>query len=199
MKTKKTCIHTEIVSQVNNLIKIVSHVYLVYPESLNLGKRDISYSRAINFTGWEKVAVVSDKHKVTTGVDTELIHEYEIWVNGKNLDYGKSASGKYDNFSAINNEDARYKMLINYTTTPMFGESINDSNEAECWFDVLCNYYEDQLAEEEDTPGFYNMVIKCKKYKVKRDYNTDGSLKSALALDNHGRVIFGIIDTHNIK
>lgn len=192
-QTQKVCIHTNTLTQVNNLIKIVERVYLIKSSTNNPEK---TYSKPMNFEGWTCAAVVKDDHKVTNSNKDHIENEYEIWVNNKNLDSNstlfKGLQQKSVESNVCQDPDGRYQMVINYTTIPSSWDwDQNDPREAACTFDYMCDSYLDHDLNEE------HCLINCEDFEEDVEYNKDGTLKYAYARDHDGNIIFGIYDTKN--
>lgn len=196
MKTKtlqKVCVHTDVVTQINNAIKIVDRVYLIQPSNKNPVK---TYSKPMNFEGWTCVGVVKDKHNVANSKKTRLETEHEIWVNNKNLDTKstifKGLQQKSIEDNVIQDPDGRYQIVKNYSTvSDSWNFDQDDPKSAKSAFDFMCDTYLDLECGQEDC------LINCEDFEEDIEYNKDGTLKHAYAKDHEGNIIFGIYDTKN--
>ena len=191
-KMQKVCITTNVVSQINNSIKIVDRVYLVKPAEK---EPEQTYSKPMNFEGWTCVSVVKDQHKITNVDKAHVEDEYEVWVNNKNLDINSTLLKGTTQKSLENNvdqdPDGRYQIVINYTDCPMTWDwDQNDSKEAEMTFAYISDRYLEDLEYDD-------FLIKCEDFEEDIQYNEDGSLKYAYAKDHEGNIIFGIYDSQN--
>ena len=191
-KAQKVCIHTNVITQVNSLIKIVERVYLLKKSKSLLNK---SYSRPMDFKGWSCVSIVKDKHN-TADEKSKVQTEYEIWVNDKNLDKTstilKGLQKKSFESNLEQDPNGRYQVVRNYTTVKTSVEfDQNDPKIAEFIFNATCCSY----AHECEYSDFY--LIRCPDFEKDIKYNDDGSLKYAYARDHEGNIIFGIYDTWN--
>lgn len=196
MKTKtlqKVCIHTNVVTQINNAIKIVDRLYLIKPAEKNPEK---TYSKPMNFEGWTCVGVVKDKHNVTNSKKSHIETEHEIWVNNKNLDTKSTILKGLQRNSIENNviqdPDGRYQIINHYTTIPgKWDFDQNDPEESETAFTCMCMTY---LHVD---MGKSHCLINCEDFIKDVKHNKDGTLKHAYARDHEGNIIFGIYDTKN--
>lgn len=191
--TQKVCIHTNVTTQINNMIKVIDRVYLIKPVEKNPEK---THSKPMNLDGWTCVGVAKDKHDVTNSKKSHVEVEYEIWINNKNLDVNstlfKALQQKSIESNLEQDPDGRYQMVINFTTVPgSFSWDQNSSEEAEMTFTFLGDLYLDHYCDDEDC------LINCEDFEEDIQYNKDGSLKYAYAKDHDGNIIFGIYDTKN--
>lgn len=190
--TQKVCIHTNVVTQINSLIKIVERVYLIKSSKSLLNK---SYSKPMDFKGWSCVSVVKDGHN-TSDEKSKIETEYEIWVNDKNLDKNstilKGLQKKSFETNIEQDPNGRYQVVMNHTTVSRSLDfDQNDPKIAEIIFDCMCGTYLDECKYS----AFY--LIKCPDFEKDIERNDDGTLKHAYARDHEGNIIFGIYDTQN--
>lgn len=191
--TQKVCIHTNVTTQINNMIKVIDRVYLIKPVEKNPEK---TYSKPMNLEGWTCVGVAKDKHDVTNSKKSHVEVEYEIWINNKNLDVNstlfKALQQKSIESNLDQDPDGRYQMVINFTTVPgSFSWDQNSSEEAEMTFAFLGDLYLDHYCGDKDC------LINCEDFEEDIQYNKDGSLKYAYAKDHGSNIIFGIYDIKN--
>lgn len=191
--TQRVCIHTNVTTHINNMIKVVDRVYLIKPVDKNPEK---TYSKPMNFEGWTCVGIAKDQHEITNSKKSKVETEYEIWVNNKNLDKKSTLLKGLQQKSIESNLDqdpnGRYQMVINYTTVPSSWDwDQNDPREAIHTFDFMCDSYLDHDLDEE------HCLINCEDFEEDIKYNKDGTLKYAYAKDHEGNIMFGIYDTKN--
>ncbi len=191
--TQRVCIHTNVTTQINNMIKVIDRVYLIKPVEKNPEK---THSKSMNLEGWTCVGIAKDKHNVTNSKKSRVEVEYEIWINNKNLDVNstlfKGLQQKSIEDNVIQDPDGRYQIVRNYSTVPdSWNFDQDDSDSAKSAFDFMCDTYLDHDCGEE------HCLINCEDFEEDIEYNKDGSLKHAYAKDHDGNIIFGIYDTKN--
>lgn len=186
-KLKKTCIHTNVLSYIDNQIKFIKRTYILHDSKIEAEAK----SSKINMTGWTKLGTTSDKHKVFK--NQLLVEEVEIWANDKYLI--KNSLLDSDNISEETNNEIfvgkSYKLINNFTDNFIGFDAEEDLNESETalsYFGFLRQYYYDMTANPEN----YGLKIVCPDFKsdIKKDENN--KLIYARALDTKGRVIFAV-------
>ena len=198
MKLYKRLIDVDIKTESNDKIKTIERFYTLYTHPLVEFDKD-KKQKSINLKDWTCVAVLSDYRKEPNSTLPKFLIETEIWINDKYVNAEKtpywqilkqSVSDDGGEIEIVDNisPDSKYKIISNWSKSGIGACSpINDSKIAESWFHCHEAYYQDKL---EDDPN--DVKIKCTNYKVDKELNDDGTIKSIYAKTENGKIIFGV-------